>query len=374
MRIAVNTRFLLKDYLEGYGYFLQETLRRITQQHPGHEFLFIFDRPFDPQFVFSPNVIPLVCPPAARHPLLWKLWYDIKVPGLLKKHKADVFVSADGFCSLTTKVPQCLVLHDLAFLRFPAFISKQQLFFYKRYTPKFLQKARSLATVSEFSKQDIVAQYGIGADKIRVTGNAARDVFRPATIAEKQQVKDKYTEGKNYFIYTGAIHPRKNLMNLLKAFSVFKKMQQSNWKLVIAGRMAWHYESFLDSLKSYKYRNDVVITGYLPDEELALLTAGAYAMVYPSWWEGFGMPVLEAMRCGVPVITSSNSAMPEVAGDAALYADPSAFKDIADKMMQLYKDEALRATLIEKGKLREQQFSWDRPAQQLWNCILEAVG
>ncbi len=374
MRIAVNTRFLLKDYLEGYGHFLQETLRRITQQHPEHEFLFIFDRPFDPQFVFSPNVTPLVCRPAARHPLLWKLWYDIKVPALLKKHKADVFVSADGFCSLTTKVPQCLVLHDLAFLHFPSFISKQHLFFYKRYTSKFLQKARSLATVSAFSKQDIVAQYGISAEKIKVTGNAARDVFRPAAIAEKQEVKSKYTEGKNYFIYTGAIHPRKNLMNLLKAFSVFKKMQQSNWKLVIAGRMAWQYEFFLESLQSYKFRSDVVITGYLPDEELARLTAGAYAMVYPSWWEGFGMPVLEAMRCGIPVITSSGSAMQEVAGDAALYADPSAYKDIADKMMQLYKDEVLRAALVEKGKLREQQFSWDNTAQQLWQCIIEAAG
>ncbi len=374
MRVAVNTRFLLKDYLEGYGYFLQETLRRITQQHPEHEFIFIFDRTYDSQWVFSPNVTPVVCRPAARHPLLWKLWYDIKIPALLKKLHADVFVSADGFCSLTTKVPQCLVVHDLAFLHFPSFISRQHLFFYKRYTPKFLQKANSLATVSEFSKQDITEQYGIHEKRIQVIGNAARDVFRPATITEKLNVKNKYTGGRNYFIYTGAVHPRKNLLNLLKAFSVFKKMQQSNWKLVIAGRLAWKNESFIKNLKAYKHRDDVVITGHVQDDELALLTAGAYAMIYPSWWEGFGMPVLEAMRCEVPVITSSNSAMQEVAGDAALYADPAAFKDIADKMMQLYKDEAMRATLIEKGKLREQQFSWDRSADLLWQCIQQAVG
>jgi hypothetical protein len=115
MRIVVNTRFLLKDYLEGYGYFIQETFKRIVRMHPEHEFIFFFDRPYASEFIFASNVTPVIIGPPARHPLLWKIWYDIKIPAALKKYKADVFVSADGFISLHTKVPQCLVLHDLSF-------------------------------------------------------------------------------------------------------------------------------------------------------------------------------------------------------------------------------------------------------------------
>jgi len=374
MRIAVNTRFLLTEYLDGYGYFLLENLKRITLLHPEHQFIFIFDRPYDRQFIFSDNIIPVVTGPAARHPLLWKLWYDIKIPAVLKKYKADVFISSDGFCSLTTKVPQCLVVHDLSFLHFPAFIPPSHLFFYKRYTPKFLQKAATVITVSNFSKRDIIANYAVAADKISVIYNAAKEIFHPLNSYEKEVTKNKYTEGKEYFLYIGAIHPRKNLTSLLKAFSVFKKKQNSNLKLVIAGRLAWQYQPFTESLKTYKYRNDVIVTGYLPGDELVQLLGAAYAMVYISLWEGFGIPVVEAMRSGVPVITTANSAMQEVAKDAALYADPGNHIDIADKMMLLYKNEGLRNELIQKGLRVETQYSWDRSAEQLWNCILKAVG
>ena len=138
MRIAVNTRFLLSDYLEGYGHFLQEIFSRLVKAHPEHEFIFIFDRPFDQKFIFGKNVTPIVAGPPARHPLLWKYWYDFKLPAVLKKYKADVFFSPDGFCSLRTAVPQCLVIHDLAFLHFPSGISGSQLRFYKRNTPDYI--------------------------------------------------------------------------------------------------------------------------------------------------------------------------------------------------------------------------------------------
>src|ERR1051325_160855 len=149
MKIAVNTRFLLSDYLEGFGYFVYETFKRITRNHPEHEFIFIFDRVYHSRFIFDSNVKPVVVGPPARHPLLWKFWFDVKVPAVLRKYRADVFVSCDGLCSLTTTVPQCLVIHDLAFIHFPDLIKKSHLIYYKRNTPKFLQKAKSLVTVSE---------------------------------------------------------------------------------------------------------------------------------------------------------------------------------------------------------------------------------
>ena len=372
MVIAVNTRFLLADYLEGYGNFIYETFKRITKTHSEHQFVFIFDRPYEERFVFGENVQAVVTGPAARHPLLWKLWYDVKVPSVLKKYKADVFVSCDGFCSLYTKVPQCLVLHDLAFLHYPAAIKKSHLLFYKRYTPKFLSKASSVATVSEFSKQDIVAHFKTDAAKINVVYNGIKEIFKPAYNEEKAATKNKYTDGKEYFLYAGSIHPRKNLINLLKAFSVFKKRQQTNMKLVITGRLAWKYESFKESLKSYKYRNDVVMTGYVEENELVRIVGSAYGLVYPSLFEGFGVPVLEAMQCDVPVITSADSAMQEIAKEAALYADATSHTDIADKMMLLYKDENRRKELIQNGRQIVRGYSWDRTAELLWQTILKA--
>jgi glycosyltransferase involved in cell wall biosynthesis len=373
MRIAVNTRFLLQDHLEGVGYFIFENFRRITANHPEHQFIFIFDRPYDNRFIFGENVTAVVLGPSARHPLLWKLWFDFRLPAVLKKYDADVFVSGDGFCSLATNLPQCLVVHDLAFLHFPKFFKRPHLVYYKYFTPRFLQKAKTIVTVSEFSRNDIVQKYQITTDRISVVPNAARDIFKPSGIDEKAAIKSRYSAGKEYFLYTGSIHPRKNLMNLLKAFSIFKKRQKSNWKLVLVGRLAWKYKDFIDSLKTYKYRDDVILTGYIDENELAAITAAAYAMVYPSYWEGFGLPVIEAMQSGVPVITSKESAMHELAGEAAIYLNPSDYKDIAEKMMLLYKDESLREKLINKGINRAKEYNWDTSSQLLWEVILQTA-
>jgi glycosyltransferase involved in cell wall biosynthesis len=373
MVIAVNTRFLLKENLEGIGYFTRETFKLLTNQFKEHQFYFLFDRPYDQSFVFSSNVIPIVVGPPARHPLLWKFWYDVKIPFVLKKIKADVFISPDGFCSLTSKIPQCLIIHDLGFLHCSVTYKKSHQAFYKRYTPFFLEKAKQIATVSQFSKKDIITQYKIADDKINIVYSAAKEIFHPLNIEQKKSIKEKYTEGKEFFIYTGAIQPRKNLVNLLKAFSLFKKRQLSNWKLVLVGRLAWKNDDFLRLLKTYKYREDVIITGYIPESELAQLTGSAYAMIYPSLFEGFGVPVLEAMKSEIPVLTSTNTSMQEISEEAALYFDPLNVTDIADKLMLIYKDEDIRNSMIQKGKKRAKEFSWKCTAHLLWQCIEKTV-
>ena len=147
----------------------------------------------------------------------------------------------------------------------------------------------------------------------------------------------------------------------------------SNLKLVLAGRLAWKYKDFVESLKTYKYREDVVLTGYLNEEELVNVIGSAYALLYPSLWEGFGVPVLEAMQSGVPVITSENSAMQEIAEDAALYINPVDHNDIAEKMMLLYKDENLRLQLIGRGKKISEQYNWERSAALLWEGIIKTA-
>jgi glycosyltransferase involved in cell wall biosynthesis len=372
MTIAVNTRFLAGE-LEGFGHYVVEIFRRITADHPEHSFVFIFDRPFRPTFDWPPNVRAEVIGPPARHPLLWKFWYDYRIPPVLRRCGADLFISADGFCSLRTKLPQCLVVHDLDFLHHPGFNKRSHVQYYKRYTPRCLAKAEAVVTVSNFSRNDILARYGLPADKLHVIYNGIREGFRPLGSGEKENVKDRYTAGREFFLYAGAIHPRKNLVNLLKAFSLFKKRQHSGMKLVLAGRLAWMGEPLLESLRTYKYRNDVVVTGYLEEHEFCRLMGSAYALVYPSLLEGFGMPVAEAMRCGVPVITSRGTAMEEISAGAALLADPLDPSSIAEQMMLLYKDENFRSGLIEKGTGVSKKYNWDEAAAAFWKVIMGMV-
>lgn len=374
MKIVVDTRVLQKDCQEGYGHFLCEVLKRVVKKYSDHEFIFVFDRPYDAKFLFNKNVTAVVTGPRANNPLLWKLWYDVKIPALLRKNNADIFVSTDGIGSLTAKTPQCIVVHDLSFLYFPSFTKKTELFFYKRYFKKFLQKANSIITVSDFLKTVVSNQHVVKEEKLIVVDGAVKEIFSPLNEGEKEKIKNKYTDGKNYFIYAGDIHPQKNLINLLKAFSGFKKRQKSNWKLVLTGKLNKDYKSFGESIKTYKYRDEVVIlTGQLDEKEKARIIGSAYAFIYPLVKEGFGLAVLEVMNCHVPVLTSPQSAMQEIAGDAALYADPADHKDIADKMMLLYKDESLRNSLIEKGKQIAAQYSWDKTVDLFWQSILKAI-
>ncbi len=373
MTVGVNARFLMQP-LEGYGYYCNEILSRITRAHADHRFIFFFDRPFDDRFIFSNNISPVVLNPPARHPFLWKYWYDIQVSFALKKYNCDIFYSPDGFCSLSSSIPQCMVIHDLAFLHHPEFIPASHRFFYRRYTGKFIRKAKQIITVSEFAANDIGKHYPVVEEKIKVIYNGAREIFKPLDFTDREKIRSEISGEMQYFMYFGAIHPRKNLVNLLKAFSIFKKWQRTGMKLLLAGRLAWKNDTFLSLLRNYKYRDDVLVRGYLDEQSLANAVASSYAIIYPSLHEGFGMPVIEAMRAGVPVITSAGTAMQEVAGDAALFFNPDDPQSIADQMMALYKNELLRDQFIERGLDREKNFNWDKAAEQTWQILGKTAG
>ncbi len=373
MRIAVNTRLLLKGKLEGIGWFTHQTLERMVRRHPEHEFIFFFDRPYDPSFVFSSYVTPVVVSPQARHPVLFYLWFEWRIPFLLRKYKADVFLSPDGYMSLSTKVPTCVVIHDLAFEHYPKHVTTSHRMYWRHYSPLFAKKADRIVTVSNFSKQDITAHYGIPPEKIDVVHNGAHDEYKPLSWEEKEQVKAQYADGCEYFLFAGALHPRKNIVNLLKAFIAFKKRQRSNMKLVIVGRFAWKYDEVMEMREEMPFKDDVKWVGYMDVASLSKVMGGAYALVFASLFEGFGIPILEALQCNVPVIVSNTSSMPEVAGDAGLLVDPNNVQDIADKMQLMYKDEALRSKLIAAAPAQVQKFDWDRSADLLWESIMKCV-
>jgi glycosyltransferase involved in cell wall biosynthesis len=373
MNIAVNTRLLIQNKLEGIGWFTYESLKRITTQHPEHHFYFIFDREYDPEFLFSDNITPIIQYPHARHPVLYYTWFEMVIPKLLDRIKPDLFLSPDGFLSLKTQVKSMAVFHDLNFEHYPQDIPFWTRRYYRQYFPKYATKAIRIATVSEFSRNDIVKQYHVHPEKVDVVYDGAHDAYHPLTIAEKDKVRKQYTGGLPYFIFIGSLHPRKNLVNLFRAFDLFKKSNPSDIKLLIVGAKKWWTRDIDFAYNRMNFSNDVIFTGRLTIDELAGVLGAALALTYVSYFEGFGIPIVEAFRCNVPVITSNVTSMPEVAGDAALLVDPFDPSSIAEALYKAYQYDSIREELVTRGRRRKDMFSWQQTADRLWESIEKAV-
>lgn len=364
MRFGVNARFLLKGKLEGIGMFTHEVMQRVVRLMPQHQFVFFFDRQPDEQFIYADNVQGVVLSPQARHPILWYLWFEQAIPRALKKYEIDCFISSDGYLSLKTKVPTLLTIHDLAFEHFGEQVPYLVRKYYKYYTPKFAKHATQISTVSEFTKQDIMEQYAIDGDKISVIGNGSSNEIMPLSEQQKQQVRRHYADGCQYFVYIGAIHPRKNIEGLLKAYDAFKKQYDCNIKLILVGRWAWQTKATKAVFESMQFADEVITLGHLQRAELNSVLASAMALVYPSFFEGFGIPLLEAMHAEVPIIASDRSSLPEVGGEAAIYINPEKVEQITNAMLRVAKDLNLRLKLIESARLQRNKFSWDKSAAQ----------
>jgi glycosyltransferase involved in cell wall biosynthesis len=364
---------LLKNKLEGFGHFTNETLKRMVLNNPKVQFFFLFDRAFDKSYIYAKNVIPIVIPPPARHPILWNIWFNISVSFWLKKNQPDLFLSPDGFACLTTKTKQLSVIHDLAFEHFEDGIQQSHLKYMRKNSPKFANKVNRIATVSQFSKNDIIDKYKINPAKIDVVYNGANNLFKQISKTEKDEIKEKYSAGLDYFLYVGSIHPRKNVASLLQAFDSFKSQTNSNFKLVLMGRMAWKTSAVSNIYNQMNYKNDVIFTGYLSNEDLAKITAAAFALCYVSLFEGFGIPIIEAMKCGVPVICSNTSSMKEIGEGVTIQINPNSIESISYAMVLLCKDEVLQQTLIAKGLDKQLNFSWDKSAELLWQSCLKAM-
>lgn len=373
MKIAINTRFLLPGRLEGLGRYTYEVARRLVEGHPEHEFLFFFDRPCDERFLFGENVRPVVLPPPARHPILWYLWFEYSVSGALKKYRPDVFFSPDGYLSLRASTPTVMVVHDLAYEHFPEAVPFLVRQYYQYFGPRYCRRADHLLAVSNYTKKDIQKQYGIESSRISVCGNGCREGFAPLSETERQQAQKQYADGQPYFLYAGAVHPRKNIHRLIEAFSIFKRQTGAPIKLLIAGRFAWQAGPVEEAFDASAFQQDIRFLGFVSDEELAGLMGGAYAFAYPSLFEGFGLPLLEAMHCDVPIISSRSSSLPEVAGEAALLVDPMDTGQLADALRRLYEKEGLRQRLIAAGREQRKKFSWDRTAEAVYESLIGIV-
>lgn len=373
MVIAVNTRLLLKGKLEGIGWFTLETLKRMTINHPEHQFIFIFDRPYNNQYIFSENVTPVVIGPPTRHPFLWYLWFEFKIPRILKKYNVDLFLSPDGYLSTRTNIPQLGVIHDINFVHRPDDLPWLKAKYYNYFFPKFARIGKRLATVSFYSKEDITRSFKVDYDKIDVVYDGINQIFEPISEEEKIEARERYTRGCEYFLFVGALHPRKNVCGLLKAFDAFKSVNGNDIKLVVVGGEMHKTGEIFETYRNMRYRKDVVFTGRVSTSELHDIFGAALALTFVPFFEGFGIPIVEAMSAGVPVICSNTTSIPEVGGNAVVYADPVKIDQITDAMIKIAGDKDLREDLIRKGFIQKEKFSWDETARLLWMSIERAL-
>jgi len=369
MIIAVNTRLLLPEKLEGIGWFTRETLSRITNDHPEHQFLFIFDRPYADEFIFSNNITPIVLSPPTRHPILWFIWFELQIPRILKKYKADLFFSPDGYLSLNTRVPQLAAIHDINFAHRPKDLPWLKAKYYNYFFPKFARKAKRIVTVSYFSKEDINRTYKIDSDKVDVVYNGVNTTYTPTSEDENSDAKAFYSKGKDYFLFIGSLHPRKNICGLLRAYDAFRTSVDSEVKLLIVGESMFKTNDIELTYEGMRHKDDVVFTGRLNNDQLHHVLGASLALTFVPFFEGFGIPVIEAMNAGVPVICSNTTSLPEVGGNAVLYVDPFSLSQIKDAMIRIYQEKDLRDSLIEKGFVQKEKFSWDKTAELLWGSI-----
>jgi glycosyltransferase involved in cell wall biosynthesis len=367
VKIAINTRFLLPGRtLEGIARYTYEISKNLVLSHPEHEFYFFFDRPYDKACIFSENVIPIVIRPAARHAILFYLWFEWQLPRYLKKYKIDLFFSTDNFLSLRTSCPTILTVHDLAFLHYPDTIPLASRLYYKYFMPKFLKKATHLLPVSFSVKMDILQNYNINDKKISVVYNAL-----PSAFLNLPQITNDVKE--NYFVLAGSINPRKNTYKILQSFEEFCQKVNCPFKLKLIGNFMGNNDKALSHLMDRLQDKGVLIhLKNLDDNQMINEIRTAKALLYISKFEGFGIPILEAMACGTPVITSNVASMPEVAGNAALLVNPHNQKEIVAAMLKIVANNELAEDLIKKGRLQIKNFSYKDSAQQVY-LIMEKV-
>ncbi len=302
-------------------------------------------------------------------------WEFFLLPRSLRKRGVDLFHGPAfmappfqrGFRSIAT-------IHDLVAFHHPKTIPTKYAFYMRFLISLMIRKASGIITDTEVIRREIIDVFHVDENKVYAVPIAVSDLFRPIRDPERiRKVKDQFGIRGRYFLHVGNIEPRKNLASLFLAFKRIRDKIRKDYQLVVVGKKGWLYGDIFKTLRESGLSDDVIFTGYVSEADIPVLYSGADFFVFPSVYEGFGLPVLEAMRCGTPVVTSHVSSMPEVAGDAALYVDPGSVEDISEKILKIAYDDTLKETLREKGFVQASKFTWEKTARETLK-VYEAVG
>jgi len=278
---------------------------------------------------------------------------------------AELFHATEHLLPPLRDVPTVLTVHDMIFKLFPEHQKRLNYWYLNATMPLYCRRADAIITVSESSKRDIVAHYGLEPDRVKVIYEAAAPEFVPAAPQAMDEVRGRYGLPEQYLIHVGTIEPRKNLTRLVEALERLRK-DGLVIPLVVVGGKGWLYDEFFRRLDQSEVRDSVTFPGYVPSADLPAIYSAASMAVVPSVYEGFGLPVLEAMACGTPVVSSRASSLPEMGGEAARYFDPYDVEAMADAISAVWRDGQLQGEMREVGLAQAAMFSWERAAEETW--------
>ncbi|GAA3948091.1 glycosyltransferase [Chitinophaga oryziterrae] len=342
MRIGVNASPMSLDTAADTGNIVTTLLTGLCRLHPEHTFVFFFDKTPSSSLKLPSNAAMVVLPLKGDSAWRLSLWQEWTLPRALKAQRIELYLGMDGALPLRSKIPAELFITDMGFMHGVAGMRPSVQRSLQKNTAKYIQKAQRVLVLSQATKDDVLQYAPDAADKVQLVSPGIPESYQPLEWQDREDVKREFAWGVEYFIAVGSLHPRNNILPLLKAFSALKRRLHSNMKLVLAGAGTPAGAEITGSLSSYKYRDDVVLLKDADQATLSRAVAGAYALIYTSRFEGMAMPVYAALQCQVPVIALEGQAAREAGGDAVLYTDPESLEDLADKMCLLYKDEELR--------------------------------
>lgn len=309
-----------------------------------------------PNFRVIPSRLPTINP-RVRIP-----WEQLVAPLLLRRSRADLFHGVHSVVPLATRTPSVVTVHDLAFIRFTQTFRAYNRAYLDFATRLSVRRAARVLVVSEHTRREVVGMLGVPPEKVVVTPNAVRDHFRPPERAALEAFRAQKGLPERFVLYVGTLEPRKNLTTLLEAYATVARSHDA--PLIVGGGKGWLYDAVFKRVEELGLRERVQFVGYVEEEELPLWYAAANVFVFPSIYEGFGMPPLEAMACGTPVIASNSSSLPEVVGDAGITVpphDPAGFAEAIDRVLS---DAELRQELRERGLAQARRFSWRTTAER----------
>ncbi len=350
---------------ENYSFHL---IRNLVPLDGENSYRLYLNRPPEPHlFPPLPNLEEMVIP-------FPRLWTHLRLSWEMMHRSPDMLFVPAHVLPLIHPARSVVTVHDLGYLHYPeahTSFARAYLDLSTRYNARF---ASHIIAISQATKEDLIARYRVPPAKITVIYPGCSNTFRPLDEPERLAIlKGRYGIASEYLLYVGTIQPRKNLSRLVEAFGILSSHTGRQYQLVVAGKRGWLYEQIYGKVEKLRLGDRIIFTDYVPDADLPLLVGGARLSVLPSLYEGFGMPLLEAMACGTPVVASRVSALPEVAGEAALLVDPRDVEALAEAMERVLGDEELRSDLRRRGLERAKEFSWDRCARETL-AVLKMVG
>ena len=371
MRIAIDYTAALHQGA-GIGRYTRELVRALARLDRENEYVLCWARdagdPPPPEDVPVRSVLRRW--PLTERTLIW-LWHRLRIPlwAELLTGSVDIFHSPDFTLPPLLRAKGVLTIHDLSFLRVPECADPGQRRYLSATVPRSACRADALLADSENTRRDMVELLGLPPHKITVVYPGVDPRFRPANDDhESERVRGRYGLSGPFILALGTLEPRKNLARLLQAYAGLRAEAQAGElipPLAFSGAVGWLVDEVFHLVDALGLHDDVLFLGYVPDEDLPVLLRMASCLVYPSLYEGFGLPVLEALACGTPVVTSRVSSLPEVAGDVAVYCDPRSTADIAQAMRQVLAGEELRQSLSRRGPQQAGRFTWDEAARRV---------